>query len=237
MNRQLLEEPFAPHEIKSREGNFGKRLSYIEGHSVLQRLNDAFEGQWSFEIIEYKLMEHEVLVLGRLTTGEIVKSQFGSSQITRARESGKPLSIGDDLKAAATDALKKCSVLLGVGLHLYKCKVNGARPGNSQHQGGYSESASNGHRPPQGSNRDNGDTPRNGTSSTNGSSVNGNGRSTGTSNSRLSQKQLRYLLNLNDELGKSEAELNKYCIARYGQVAKQLTKVDAQSLIKSLLIH
>lgn len=27
---------------------------------------------------------------------------------------------GDDLKAAATDALKKCATLLGVGLHLYR---------------------------------------------------------------------------------------------------------------------
>src|SRR5436309_3341261 len=33
---------------------------------------------------------------------------------------GKALvSLGDDLKAAATDSLKKCATLFGVGLHLY----------------------------------------------------------------------------------------------------------------------
>ena len=43
MNRQLLEKPFEAHQIKQREGNFGRTLDYIEGHSVIQRLNDAFE--------------------------------------------------------------------------------------------------------------------------------------------------------------------------------------------------
>ena len=41
MNRELLEKPFNPEQIKQREGNFGKKLDYIEGHVVIQRLNDA----------------------------------------------------------------------------------------------------------------------------------------------------------------------------------------------------
>src|SRR5262249_50333675 len=44
------------------------------------------------------------------------------SQVTRERESGALVSLGDDLKAAATDALKKCATFLGVGLHLYADK-------------------------------------------------------------------------------------------------------------------
>ena len=48
MNRELLEKPFDPNQIKQREGNFGKTLDYIEGHSVIQRLNDAFDANWSF---------------------------------------------------------------------------------------------------------------------------------------------------------------------------------------------
>jgi hypothetical protein len=31
MNRELLEKPFTPDQIKQREGNFGKMLDYIEG--------------------------------------------------------------------------------------------------------------------------------------------------------------------------------------------------------------
>lgn len=120
LNSELLEKPFPPEQIKQRNGNFGT-LDYIEGHAVIQRLNDALEGNWSFEIINHQINEvaGEVLVIGRLTVGNIVKMQFGSSQITRAKQSGEIISIADDLKAAATDALKKCATLIGVGLHLY----------------------------------------------------------------------------------------------------------------------
>ena len=38
MNRQLLEKPFESNQIKQREGNFGRVLDYIEGHSVIQAL-------------------------------------------------------------------------------------------------------------------------------------------------------------------------------------------------------
>ena len=39
MNRELLEKPFAPELIKQREGSFGRMLDYIEGHTIIQRLN------------------------------------------------------------------------------------------------------------------------------------------------------------------------------------------------------
>ena len=52
--------------------------------------------------------------------------QFGVSQVTREKNGGALISLGDDLKAAATDALKKCATFLGVGLHLYADKpLNG----------------------------------------------------------------------------------------------------------------
>jgi hypothetical protein len=54
-----------------------------------------------------------------LTAENVIKTQFGSSQITRAKETGEIISLADDLKAAATDSLKKCATMLGVGLHLY----------------------------------------------------------------------------------------------------------------------
>jgi len=121
MNRELLEKPFGPGQIKQREGNFGKKLDYIEGHVIIQRLNEAFESEWSFSIMKHEILKEtdEVVVLGELSTGSIKKSQFGSSRITRARETGEIISLSDDLKAAATDSIKKCATLLGVGLSLY----------------------------------------------------------------------------------------------------------------------
>jgi hypothetical protein len=118
MNRQLLERPFEPAQIRQRKGRNGV-LDYVEGHSVIQRLNEALEGQWSFEIAHHEIREEEVLVLAKLTAEGITKMNFGVSQVTRERESGALVSLGDDLKAAGTDALKKCATFFGVGLHLY----------------------------------------------------------------------------------------------------------------------
>jgi hypothetical protein len=118
MNRALLEKPFEPAQIKQRQGRNGW-LDYVEGHAVIQRLKEAFEGAWSFEVVSHEVRQYEVLVLGKLAAEGVAKMQFGASQVTREKASGLPVSLGDDLKAAATDALKKCASLLGVGLHLY----------------------------------------------------------------------------------------------------------------------
>lgn len=120
MNRELLQKPFEPAQIKQRKGRNGM-LDYVEGHTVIARLNDAFDGNWSFEIIRHDIFEErdEILVLGKLSADGVVKMQFGASQITRDKETKQIISLGDDLKAAGTDALKKCATFLGVGLHLY----------------------------------------------------------------------------------------------------------------------
>jgi hypothetical protein len=118
MNRNLLEHPFDPAQIKQRKGRNGV-LDYVEGHTVIARLNAALDGAWSFEVVAHEVRDDEVLVLGKLTAAGIVKMQFGASQVTRDRETKALISLGDDLKAAATDALKKCATFLGVGLHLY----------------------------------------------------------------------------------------------------------------------
>jgi hypothetical protein len=65
------------------------------------------------------MYDEEVVVLGTLTAQGVAKSQFGKSRITRARNDNSIISLGDYLKAAATDCLKKCATLFGIGLHLY----------------------------------------------------------------------------------------------------------------------
>ena len=103
MNRQLLEQAFSADQIKQREGDSGRAIDYIEGHSVIQRLNDAFESAWSFEIISHEIHQEEVVVIGKLTAGTLAKSQFGSSRITRNRDTKEIVSLADDLKATAAD--------------------------------------------------------------------------------------------------------------------------------------
>ena len=119
MKKDLLEKPFPQSVIKSRKGSFGKSLSYVEGSEYIRRLNDAFDSAWSFEVIEYKELGKEMLVLGKLTAGDMVKMAFGGSTITTNRDTGELVSQVDDLKSASTDALKKACSLLGIGLHLY----------------------------------------------------------------------------------------------------------------------
>ena len=113
MNMDALSRPFNPSEIKQRKGPGGKMLDYLEAHSVIARLNEAFEGQWTFRVLDRIVTEEEIAVLGELTAENEMKQQWGS----KTREEHVPL--GDTIKAATSDALKKCSTLFGVGLHLY----------------------------------------------------------------------------------------------------------------------
>ena len=152
MNRALLEKPFEPSQIKQRQGNFGHILDYVEGHVVTSRLNEAFDGNWTFEIVKYRILKDtdEVLVLGKLTAEGVTKMAFGSKEIERSKDTKAIISLGDDLKAASTDALKKAASLLGVGLYLY----------SDQRPNGKTEEGAQRHRikgPPQGMKRINPD--------------------------------------------------------------------------------
>lgn len=132
----ILQRPFKKSEIKEREGSFGKMLSYVEGHAVIQRLNEAFGSEWSFEIMNDKIISEHLVVTVRLSvqtpTGVLVKDAYGGKKLNKTREkrykdsSGKDvvvppdyLDISSDYKAASTDALKKAATLFGVALDLY----------------------------------------------------------------------------------------------------------------------
>jgi len=197
MNRELLEKPFEPSQIKQRIGTYGTVLDYVEGHTVIKRLNDAFDGKWSFEIL---------VVLGRLSAEGVVKCQFGSSRITRAKDSGEVISLADDLKAAATDSLKKCATMLGVGLHLY----NGDK---SLHDSGERKPDNHHAETPSNKTRDN-------------SGGNGQGR--------ITNKQLNYLVNLGRSLGLDSKALDDESIKIFGVKMAYLTVKDASTFIDLL---
>ena len=210
MNRELLEQPFPKELLKTRKGTFGKPFSYVEGTEYIRRLNDAFEGEWSFDVIEHQVLDTEVIVLGRLTAGDVTKTAFGGSKITVNRE-GEVISIADDLKAAATDALKKSSSLLGVGLHLYSepTDTTSGRNGRSPSRQGRGNGKSN----------DN---------SGNGKPGNGNGS---TGNNRLTQKQLSAIWSMGRALGENVDAIRKHCIDAFGVQPEHLSKSDASTMI------
>ena len=236
INRDILERHFEPEQIKQREGHFGKMLGYIEGHAVIQRLNDAFESNWSFSVTEHDILEAtgEVLILGQLSAGNIVKSQFGSSRITRNRQTNEMVSLASDLKAAATDALKKCATLLGVGLHLYnRGNGNGSSSnGNGEYQSNVSYGNFNNDSTSSSSSNGNGGSNGNGQQYQNNGNGNGNGS---TGNGKLSGKQYQYIMSLMSNQGKSQPEIDGHCIEVYGASVQDLSRTDASSLINSLV--
>jgi len=134
MDTQIIEQEFDKALIKTRKGRSGNRLSYIEVPEYIRRLNMAFDYNWSFDIEEEKIESGFVIVRGKLTAEGISKTQYGTSQITLAKDSGEIVSIGDDFKAAGSDALKKCSSLFGIGLHLYSGS-NGSKNNGSNGNG------------------------------------------------------------------------------------------------------
>lgn len=132
----ILDKPFDNTLIKTRKTKEGDTLSYVEGSQYIRRLNQAFGYNWSFEITDMKVVKDEVIVLGKLTADGITKMQYGTSG-----ESNGNKSLGDRVKAAGTDALRKCSSLFGLGLHLYEYAQHSGgnghndHPDNTSHQG------------------------------------------------------------------------------------------------------
>ena len=236
MNRESLEEPFSPQQIKQRVGNFGQTLDYIEGHAVIQRLNDAFEGKWSFHVKSHEILETEVVVLGELMAEGIIKMQFGSSSITRAKHSGEIISLADDLKAASTDSLKKCATMFGVGLHLYSGNCPTAKPVIEPippviENDPFSPNAKGTiYRP---YSQRNVQLSRGGNG--NGQGVSGGNGETGHGNNgRISQKQHAFLLSLAEDRNVGRKQLDEMSKERFGVVVNFLTKADASSFIGEL---
>lgn len=111
--------------IRTRPAKGGGTWNYVSGSYMKKRLNMLFGFNWDFEILsEHILIEAgEVVVKGKLTCrsggATIVKMQYGNKDILFKRGTQTPLSIGNDLKAAATDALKKCAAEIGIAQDVY----------------------------------------------------------------------------------------------------------------------
>lgn len=115
----VVTRPLPREAIKKRPGKAGMEFSYIAPDFVIDTLNEAFEHQWNTKIVYQGVHDGVVIVGLRLSVpnenGVLVeKEQFGSCEITRG------LAVGEAFKGAASDALKKCATLLGIGLELYR---------------------------------------------------------------------------------------------------------------------
>ena len=125
---QFLHKVTPSKYIRERPAKGGGNWKYLSGGYVKKTLNLMFGFDWDFEILEQLILHGECVVKGKLTVRTnghtIVKTQFGNKDIAyKKQQQGEtervPLSIGNDLKSAATDALKKCASELGIGADVY----------------------------------------------------------------------------------------------------------------------
>lgn len=126
---QNLYEPFAS-EVEKTLSKGGTRLTYIPVSEVITRLNKVLGiDSWSFNIISCErdaidpdyIVAH-VRLMWHTATPErpdscIVRDGFGGQKIKRKKD-GEIVDLGDEMKGAVSDALKKAAQTLGVGLYL-----------------------------------------------------------------------------------------------------------------------
>ena len=96
-------------------------------------MNTTFGGFWDFSIItdeatalEMAVKTKSVVVRGRLTitnpsTGvSVTREQYGRKDVAFKKGTNEPMDFGNDMKAAASDALKKCASQFGLFNDIYR---------------------------------------------------------------------------------------------------------------------
>lgn len=116
-------------KIKQRPAKGGGKWDYVSGSYVTQVLNSVFGFNWSFEVVtsmEDALRTANtgtVVLQGRLKVkmGDewVTKEQYGRKEIMFRKGTKDILDFGNDMKAAATDAKKKCASELGLFADVY----------------------------------------------------------------------------------------------------------------------
>lgn len=109
--------------IKERPAKGGGTWKFVSGGYFRKVLNMMFGWDWDFEIKDKQVIFNQVIVEGRLTVRSngttVVKEQIGKKEIMFKKGTQDPLDIGNDFKAATTDALKKCAAELGIAADVY----------------------------------------------------------------------------------------------------------------------
>jgi hypothetical protein len=109
--------------VRTRPAKGGGAWTYVSGGYIRKVLNLMFGWDWDFEVLSESVQANQVIVKGKLTCRvngrAIVKTQFGCKEIMYKRGTQDPLNLGNDYKAAATDALKKCAADIGIASDIY----------------------------------------------------------------------------------------------------------------------
>lgn len=120
---QMLLKRTPRQYVQERPAKGGGKWKFVSGGYVKKALNIMFAWDWDFEILDKQILFNEVVLTGKLTCRSngktITKTQIGNKEIVFKKGTQDPLSIGNDFKAAATDALKKCAAEIGIAADIY----------------------------------------------------------------------------------------------------------------------
>lgn len=119
---KTLVEPFDQKLVKKNYQGF----DYVSPSEYRKLLNDTFGSMWSFEILNYQILNDSTVVVvhGRLTiyiqdgdrVFEIKKDGIGASMVSKT--------VSFALKSAKSTALKNACLELGIGLDMYENDID-----------------------------------------------------------------------------------------------------------------
>lgn len=120
---EMMYEKTPKDYIKTFQGRGGKQLAYVETGYMVKKLNQVFNYLWDFEVVSEKVEQGHIIVKGKLTAHmspelTLTKTQYGGASI-KSKQDGNAVDIADDMKAAASDALKKCASMFGIASDIY----------------------------------------------------------------------------------------------------------------------
>lgn len=131
--------------IKERPGRGNQIIKYVESWYIKQVMNVVFDYKWGNVILGHTITKDEVIVWGTVSADfgnhDIhTQSSFGESQIhyykcdkiksvqaacvkdkdaCKVHTCEQTVSIGDDLKAAHSDMIKKAANIWGIAMDIY----------------------------------------------------------------------------------------------------------------------
>jgi recombination DNA repair RAD52 pathway protein len=121
-----LTEPF-PKEVERQLKKGGASLTYIPVSEVITRINKVLGvTKWSFEIItcgrdaidpDYIVAHVRITWVSDEPAAIVTRDGFGGQKIKRTK-AGEIVDLGDEMKGAVSDALKKAAQTFGIGLYL-----------------------------------------------------------------------------------------------------------------------
>lgn len=112
--QKRLQAPFPAHVVAWKPAAFNKErtramlLAHIDARAVQDRLDAICPDAWAFEV--------QVIEWARIPT---VKGRLTILGVTREDVGEAPEGDFSTLKAASSDALKRCAVQFGIGRYLY----------------------------------------------------------------------------------------------------------------------